>query len=76
MENVNHIKIIDEICDYAEKNEVKVEDPDSITFLTWVWEQISIVKLHPLMTHLFVSHEGNASRIYEAINSRTASRSA
>jgi hypothetical protein len=33
MENGNHIKIIDEICDYAEKNEIKVESPDSITFL-------------------------------------------
>jgi hypothetical protein len=33
MENVQHAKIIDEICDYAEKNEIKVQPKKNITVL-------------------------------------------
>lgn len=34
MENVQHAKIIDEICDYAERNEIKVRPKKNITVLT------------------------------------------
>ena len=63
MENVQHGKIIDEICEYAEKYEIKVS-----AFTQYYWMSCRLQNVE--MTDSLNLTAGDASGVYEKIGPR------